>query len=243
MSTKCGPNIITDGLVLYLDAANSKSYPGSGTVWYDLSGYGNNTSIITGIYNSNGYFESSGEAPSTLSFFTSNSASLYSTLSVTLGGWTIEEIVLIDDTTYPESTAGTTFGTTVYNIGSIGFDWGHGNTVPSKINMYANDGTTRISGDIILNTTQSKYDKLIHRCFVYDRTLGEIRVYYNGIYQNKLNISTITGRIYNSYGISWGTLYGWQHDGYRSGMRIYNKILSLEEIEQNFNATKTRYEL
>ncbi len=32
------PRIVTDGLVLYLDAANSKSYPGSGTNWYDLSG-------------------------------------------------------------------------------------------------------------------------------------------------------------------------------------------------------------
>ena len=31
------PRIITDGLVLYVDAANTKSYPGSGTVWTDLS--------------------------------------------------------------------------------------------------------------------------------------------------------------------------------------------------------------
>ena len=33
-----GPKIVTDGLVLALDAANSKSYPGSGTTWNDLSG-------------------------------------------------------------------------------------------------------------------------------------------------------------------------------------------------------------
>ena len=33
-----GPNIITNGLVLSLDAANTKSYPGSGTTWRDLSG-------------------------------------------------------------------------------------------------------------------------------------------------------------------------------------------------------------
>ena len=37
MAFNYSPNIITDGLVLYLDAANTKSYPGSGTTWRDLS--------------------------------------------------------------------------------------------------------------------------------------------------------------------------------------------------------------
>ena len=32
------PKIVTDGLVLGLDAANPKSYPGSGTTWNDISG-------------------------------------------------------------------------------------------------------------------------------------------------------------------------------------------------------------
>ena len=38
-----GPDIVTDGLVLALDAANVKSYPGSGTVWNDLAGSNNGT--------------------------------------------------------------------------------------------------------------------------------------------------------------------------------------------------------
>ena len=33
-----GPNIVTSGLVLWLDAADPVSYPGSGTTWYDSSG-------------------------------------------------------------------------------------------------------------------------------------------------------------------------------------------------------------
>jgi len=41
-----GPDIVTDGLVLALDAANPKSYPGSGTTWYDISGNGNTGSLI-----------------------------------------------------------------------------------------------------------------------------------------------------------------------------------------------------
>ena len=43
-----GPNIITDGLVLALDAASPRSYPGTGTTWYDVSGYGNNGTLTNG---------------------------------------------------------------------------------------------------------------------------------------------------------------------------------------------------
>ena len=42
MAIKHSPRIVTDGLVAHYDAANTKSYPGSGTVWKDLSGKGNN---------------------------------------------------------------------------------------------------------------------------------------------------------------------------------------------------------
>jgi hypothetical protein len=41
MGIAYNPRTITDGLVLCLDAANPKSYPGSGTTWTDLSGRGN----------------------------------------------------------------------------------------------------------------------------------------------------------------------------------------------------------
>ena len=41
MSNLYGPRIVTDGLVLHLDAGNRKSYPGSGSTWYDLSGQDN----------------------------------------------------------------------------------------------------------------------------------------------------------------------------------------------------------
>ena len=54
MAYSNGPKIVTDGLVLCLDAANSKSYPGTGTAWNDLSGNGNNGTLINGVgYNSN----------------------------------------------------------------------------------------------------------------------------------------------------------------------------------------------
>jgi hypothetical protein len=42
------PKIVTGGLALYLDAANIKSYPGSGTAWTDLSGNGRNGTLTLG---------------------------------------------------------------------------------------------------------------------------------------------------------------------------------------------------
>ncbi len=46
------PRIVTDGLVLCLDAANKRSYGGSGTTWTDRSKSGNNGSIANAQFNS-----------------------------------------------------------------------------------------------------------------------------------------------------------------------------------------------
>jgi len=49
MALAHSPKIITDGLVLALDAGNTKSYPGSGTTWTDLSGNGNTGTLVNGV--------------------------------------------------------------------------------------------------------------------------------------------------------------------------------------------------
>jgi len=61
MATTGGPDIITDGLILALDAASERSYPGTGTTWYDLSGQGAHAEAVNmPTWNSNGYFEFDG---------------------------------------------------------------------------------------------------------------------------------------------------------------------------------------
>lgn len=54
MSVAGGPDIITDDLVMYLDSTNIKSYPGSGTTWFDLSGNSNNGTLTNGAIITNG---------------------------------------------------------------------------------------------------------------------------------------------------------------------------------------------
>lgn len=56
MAINYGPKIVTDGLVLCLDAADTLSYPGSGTTWTDLSGRGNHHTITGSPTYSSGRF-------------------------------------------------------------------------------------------------------------------------------------------------------------------------------------------
>jgi hypothetical protein len=46
MAISYNSKIVTNGLVLCLDAANPRSYPGTGTNWFDVSGLGNHHTII-----------------------------------------------------------------------------------------------------------------------------------------------------------------------------------------------------
>jgi hypothetical protein len=52
MSGAVAPNIVTDGLVIYFDSINVKSYS-TGSVWYDLSGKDNNGSLSGVIFQNN----------------------------------------------------------------------------------------------------------------------------------------------------------------------------------------------
>jgi hypothetical protein len=54
MSFNYSPKTVTDGLMLCLDAANTKSYPGSGTTWSDIGKNKNNGTLINGPTFNNG---------------------------------------------------------------------------------------------------------------------------------------------------------------------------------------------
>ena len=82
MGTFGGPDIITDGLVLALDATSVRSYPGTGTTWYDLSETGANWTLPAASVFSSGTMN-----------YTSNTSSLtpptawQSTTDLTIETW------------------------------------------------------------------------------------------------------------------------------------------------------------
>ena len=46
MGTVYNTNVVTDGIILYMDFGNRASYPGTGTTVTDLSGYGNDGTVV-----------------------------------------------------------------------------------------------------------------------------------------------------------------------------------------------------
>ena len=244
MSANANPDIVTDNLVLCLDAGDRKSYPGTGTTWTDRSGNGNNTTISSAEYNGGGgYFQSVGDAPDSLIFSTPDSTTISNTFSVTSGGWTIEEFIRIDDTTYPEAAAGTVVSNKAYGTNATGFDWNHGVMSGTSLNIDMSNlntggGASRDAEvNLAIDPEFQTYGQWLLRSIYWDRTNDKCGVYYNGVFQDSGSISGVSGySLYDGGGISWGTLYGWHHDGARSSMRVYNRVLSSTEVLQNYNA-------
>lgn len=76
-------SVVRDGLVLHLDAANPKSYPGSGTTWFDLSGNKNDMSLVNGPVFSSDLKGSLG-FDSTNDYIQGNSTTPFQTTSFTI---------------------------------------------------------------------------------------------------------------------------------------------------------------
>lgn len=91
MSYHNGPKITTDGLKLCLDAGNSKSYPGTGTSWYDISGNNQHFTWDSADWNSSGYFNTNSKratGPASNSFGIDNTTgyTIFFIFQTTTGG-------------------------------------------------------------------------------------------------------------------------------------------------------------
>ena len=252
-----GPHVIQDGLALCWDPANPKSYPGSGTSINDL--IGSNTTITqtdgtiaeAGISGSTSVFTSTYDGDYLggtykLAFTYNASTDLAAIVNVTSGGWTIEEWINIKGLDYPQTAAGTVFSSPAYTAGAIGFDWNHGNNT-TNLRMGLSDGGGtgyEIDDYLSINTPTAKaMDEWQCRQIIWDRDNGKIQNYIDGVYQDEGNISSLTNSLYDGGGASIGQLYGWFHYGCRSLTKIYNRVLSPTELQQNFNALKSRFGL
>lgn len=242
-----GPHIVTDGLVLSLDAANTKSYPGSGTTWYDLSGNANHGRISNGEFvTQEKYLRNSGN---TSNFFTvgiAHSTSINSTLTTTTGGWTIEEVIWSNSTTYPEADGGSVASTSAYGGGATGFDWNHGIGI-GTFQFGQSSNSPSVYEDSFQLTVPSPYNVFNTwrvRTMIWDRSGNYNYLYINGVLIGSGSTPNTAGTsIYDGGGIDFGSLYGWRHFGRRAGIKIYNRALTAAEVQQNYNATKSRFNL
>ena len=223
MGTAYNANIVTDGLVLCLDAANPRSYPGSGTAWYDLSGRGNHGTLINGpVFSSNDR--------GSISFDGSN-----------------DYINCGNDNSLNMSTEATLIHWLKFN----GYNWSP--FIGKITDRYVANFRVWIGSDrqFDVELTNTEYKPLFSvspaelpinswcNLAVRFKSNGDLSGFFNGSEKNTVTKSI--GSINSSnflIGPDTGGFYG---SGAISYIQLYNRALSNDEIRQNFNATRGRY--
>lgn len=228
-----------NGLVLCLDAGNTKSYPGSGTTWTDLSGRGN-TGTLT-----NGPTYSSANGGSIVFDGTNDYVSTnYTQTSVT--GYTID--------VWFKSTDTGTQNPFVQNRGS-----GQGKSITMGLGPpLSGNGQIFIALDsdllIIQIATNNIYNdgNWYHAVGVFNQPSGSVTTSSFSIYVNGVAASTRTtdqqqGSFSSPLTGLGGTLIGYHQAwntyflGSLASVKIYNRALTAAEVAQNFNATRGRF--
>ena len=246
MSYNNGAQITTRGLVCYLDAANPKSYGGSGTTWYDLSKNNNHGSISLGEFINAGaasYIRNTGGVSDFFTVTVSHSTSLNAALTTTIGGWTIEEVIWTNSVTYPEADAGAVASNPAYGVGQTGFDWNHG-TLNTSFRFAQGSNSAGVYEDDVTINVGSPYNSLNAwrvRTMIWNRGTNTNYLYINGNYIGSAATPNTAGTaIYDGGGIIFGSLYGWKHNGRRASIKIYNFPFEAAQVSANFSAFKSR---
>lgn len=216
MAVNTRNSIVTNGLVLALDAGNTKSYVSGSTTWRDLSGNNNNGTLV-----SVSYTESNGGSlvfDGTNSYVTIPSSSLLNTLTQ----FTYMAYVNIN----PSDTYGAIISR------SSALVWYAGRTTVAQ-RIYIGGIAP---GD---SNTFLPSDKYAFICITWDGST--VRYYFNGVPDG---ITTNTSSALNSTPVTIGRYQtGEYFQGKINIVGIYNRALSQQEITQNYNATKTRFGL
>ena len=227
MSASAGPDIITDGLVLCLDAGNRDSYPGSGTVWRDLAGRGLNGTLTNGP-----------------TFNSSNGGSIVfdGTNDYCVGGNTSFVNNFYSLAIWFKNT-----GVSSTNDAGGGFLFAQSNNFDHGVvmaNSWANQRLTLSSNinNALVTPDNSVPNNIIHYGVgVYDGSTQKI--YLNGNLIAQRNFSTAPVLVSPAFQIGrWG--YG-GYERYYNGIiysvALYNRALTQQEVLQNYNATKGRF--
>ena len=243
MSTGYGPRIVTDGLVLCLDASNSKSYPGSGTVWTDLSGNGNNGTMSSVNYNSDNNGNLILDAGTDYIMVPHNSIFNFNS-TFTLSVW-IKINTLNLTSIYNILSKKASFNNTQKGW-SCQLDYRDNGIVQYRNNdatsYFDHTPNATLNNTSLLNQTSS-YKNIV---WVTRTAPGNLSVYIDGISRSapQAVFYTDTDTSNNLY---IGKTLGSSGDGSPpmsiGQISLYNRNLSVSEIQQNYNATKGRFGL
>ena len=228
-----GGNIVTDGLILYLDAANSKSIVSGSTTWNDLSRIGNNGTLIGGPTFNSG---SGGNIT-----FSNGSFQRVSGSTVLSPSFTVEIIFMpITMGDYaPVFTVGLNNGTGFWG------DFDMHTTTTGAIYCGTDIATRLTPSDAGCGNNAFLVNNIYHMTFTFSAgptTQGTGILYKNSVLLNsKAMTKPLNGSTPGPYNLQNTSTFSSSMRTY--GFRIYSKALSSQEILQNFNATKGRFGL
>jgi hypothetical protein len=235
MSVKGGPNTVTSGLVLELDAGNIKSYPATGTTWFDKSGNANNGTLTNGPTFNTGSLGSivfDGVDDYVLRNAFIDAGSNFSVFAwIKPGNINIRNGIVGNSYPYSERrgfflSTGTNYaGTTNTFFLSIGSDVAYRTAANNSITL----NTWNYVGGTVINGGE------------------DIKLYVNG------TETSYFGGVFNSGSITYDTNQFYVGARYSNNLepfvgniatsQIYNRVLNSAEILQNYNATKGRFGL
>ena len=220
--------IVTSGLVLALDAADRNSYPGSGTVWTDLSGNNNTGTLTNGptFSSANGgsiVFDGVDDYAATSNTFALSTATFIAWINQNGTQPTFTGIMY---SRVSEALA-TGIGTSYNTNNQLGYTWN------GAINTYSWN-----SGLIIPNNTWCMIALTVSTtnaiAYLYQSsgvTSATNTVSHSSVSSVKFDIARDS---FNSSRFFKGNI---------ANAQIYNRALSATEVLQNYNAQKSRFNL
>jgi hypothetical protein len=213
-----GQQIVTNGLIFNLDAANKDSYPGTGTAWYDLSGNNYNGTLVNGptfLPNQNGGIFNFDYVDD----YVSIGNNLGSPSTFTLSAW-----VRSSNISQPQN---------IFN-GNPPFFL---RITSSTIRCAVYTGTWIFVNGSITLSSNTWYNLVL----TYDQST--VKGYVNGVLDvNSVKTGTPIYGALNTLGFTTGGEDAPSVTNIAVA-QVYNRALSATEIAQNYNATKTRFGL
>jgi hypothetical protein len=231
MASLGGPHIVTDGLVLSLDAGNIKSYTSGSTTWFDKSGFGNNGTL------ENGPTFNSGSGGSIVFDGVNDLISVQdaTTLDIvkdkTLSCW-----VYMGATSTGCGITGKSSSAT-YGM-ALGYGWGGNGFMALAWNSdnapyIAKDAGRDVGKWNYLSAVQAGSTRYI---YVWDAQGLRTSNYSGGTHTWNNNVPLMVGNANNGSSPA-------PSNTRISGVAAYNRALTPDEILQNYNATRTRFGL
>ena len=227
-------SIVRDGLVLHLDAANVKSYPGSGTTWFDLSGLDNNFSIVGADYVM---------SPSPhFSLIDNQGDYLIRSTSDVIGGlndFSFDMFIRIDS--FPDALFTFISYATLANNNAVLF----GRNGNGQLAMWL--GSSNINNAVGPLDSDYNIGEFIH--FVLTRNGTNIKIYINGEIKSNNN-SYFSGVVETGGTLMFGQEQDVPGGGFQTtqdfpgdfaSIKVYSSTLSENEVRRNFEALRGRY--